>query len=519
MSEARSRVGKPVGTWGVPNKGVLRNMPIYMLPEDALHDSLNVLVRDGDLRVRPGMTTFNSTTLQNRVMGAFNTAVIASGAFQADTFQNDAFQMGAGTSIQLIVGTTRKIWAYFNGVFNDITDTPLTGTDIQHVRMSGLEISNALWTLITNGQDSPRKWNGSDPTVSVAGGTPPAFTDITTIGDRIIGIVPPYKVRWGQALNLDSWPSSNVRVLSDTPDLLVAIRNLGTLGGAVYKNRSIWTVSATGTTDATFFRMDLRSLVAGPSSPAALVEADGSHYYMTPKGRVGMYDGASHRWVADGSWRIVREDIDQDNANRTFAVYEPTFREVFFFYPRKGDGGEIRGCLIVCLPRPAEGIGDHISFPARLESFVSAGTDLRQANEGALVFSASSFLAFNLTEDGPTDEGGQPISGFWQTGLVATPASEPHRVEGIETFAERGGGYGSVSLMPVTSYLLDTQSGDVGAATPLSLETTESVYDPKGVDARGRFLGVRYSFPAFVTLRWKGAIMDARALGVKQQPG
>jgi hypothetical protein len=504
--------------WSVPTRGVLRNLPIYLLPPDALHDSLNVLVRDGALQVRPGMAQISTTSLGSRPMGAYTTAAFALGGFQSDAFQNDAFQVGSDISAIVVVGTTRKIWYLSAGVFRDITDTPLTGGATSHVRMTSLQIGGTLWTLITNGVDTPRKWDGLSAQVQLVSGGPPLFTDVATIADRVVGIVPPYKIQWGQALSLDTWPSINVRLLADTPDSLVAIRNLGTMGGVVYKARSIWSIQPLGTTDASFFRIDLRALVPGPVSPAALVEADGAHYYMTSKGRIGMYDGAGHRWVADGAWGVVRKDLDPGTMVRAFGVYESLFREVWFFYPRQGDNGELRGGVVVCLPRPEEGIEQHIAFPFRMGAFVSAGTDLRLSDEGAMLLTAQSALAFSLSDAAPTDEGGAPISGYWQTGLVPAPEGIEHRIEGIETFAERGPGYGTLTVLPVYSYILDTPSGTQGPGATVDLSQSTPVYDTKGVDARGRFLGVRYSFPASLTLRWRGAVLDARPVGVRQAP-
>lgn len=413
MSQARSRSSQPLGLWGVPNQGVLKHLPIYSLPPDALHDALNVIVREGELRERPGMTQYSTTIFTGRPMGAHNISVLASTAFQVDAFQNDTFQTsGVAGGHGLILGTTQRIYSDDNGVFRDITDTSLLGSAINHVRITSMEIGGLLWSFIVNGVDTPRKWNGSSATVALAGGTPPLFSDVTTIGDHIIGIIPPYQVRWGNALDLDTWPALNQRVLSDTSDFVVAIRNLGTLGGVVYKSRSLWTVQPFGSSEASFFRIELRALIDGPASSAAIVEADGVHYYMTRNGRIGRYDGSSHRWVADGTWGHARNEIDLLNTNRIFGVFEPQFNEVWFFYSKTGNGGDLKNGIVVCLPRPEDGIDQHIAFPFKMGSFVSAATDRRLGQRDAMLFTSTSRLSFSLI--GTSDEGGNPISGSWQ---------------------------------------------------------------------------------------------------------
>lgn len=498
-------------TWFVPRKGVLNNLPIYETPDDALYDGLNVIVRRGVLIPRPGLAAHSPTSILARPMGAFVTTTLATGAFQADAFQNDAFQVsGGGTNVFILAGTTQRVWVFYSDDWHDITGLPLfTGDATNHVRFTGIEISGSIFTVIVNGLDNPKQWDNVSATTSQVAGSPPIFADVTTLSDRIIGIVPPFTVRWGNALSLTSWPALNFRDVADTMDRVVAIRNMGTLGGVLYKENSIWSVIPVGGTDAAFFRFELRGFYKGPASPAAVVDASGSQYYITTTGRIGAWNGTAHEWVADGVWDLIKNDLDPTNMNRAFGVYEPNFDEVYFFYPRLGGGGELKGGVVVQRPRPKDGIRDHISFPLRLSVAVSAGTDLRLESNKALAFRSDTFKS-HFVEG--TIDGDQEYTGFWQPGLAIVPQQAPHRIEEMEVFARRQPGGGTMTIKPVFSNLLDTTGGTLGSAVSVDLAELLKIRDLRGTDIRGRFLGLRHEFSTPIALAWQGSRLTATPL-------
>lgn len=497
-----------VGVWTVPRLGVNREKPIYELGTDEWYDSLNVLLHDAAVRPRPGTVLFNAASLLDRPMGAFSTISLAAGFVQEDAFQNDAFQIGSSVPTStLLVGTTRRIWTFFGGLWRDITGTLLTAGDIHHVRFAAMEISNVIQTIITNGFDPPQVWDGASAAVSAVAGSPPKWSDIAVASDRFVGIVPPYTVRWGNALSIATWPAANARQLADTTDLVRAIRQLGTQGFAVYKDKSIWTGFATGGSDAAAFRFDLRRIVEGPAGPACVVDVDGVHVYLTPTGRVGTFDGAQHQWIADGIWPLIRADIDTGTANRAFGVYDPLTGYVQFFYPRLGESPTIKGLITLIPPREEKGTTKWLAFPGRLVVPVSAGTDRRFDARDVMLLRSDDFKSY--LQDDNVDDAGTAFTGFWQTGLKLMSGLDPFRVESIESFAERGVGYGSLTIKPVTSYALDLPGGTVGAGKVIDL-TSATVKEHKGFDAKGRFMGLRYEFTTPITLRWMMGKMAAR---------
>lgn len=493
----------------------MANLPIDAVPPTALYDSRNILVRKGNLQPRPGLTSFDSTPVDGRVIGAYSAISIVEGAFQDDTFQNDAFQTEANApSSTTVIATPTKMYLRTSSGWQDVTDTPLLAGEDSHARFTSIFLSNVLHVLMTNGVDSPRDLRSDAATISVIAGTPPIFTDWTTLPGqaRVVGIVPPYDIRWSNIADIGTWPALNNANLSGTPDRLVAIRNLGTLGLAVYKTHSIWIGVATGLpTNAAALRFELKGWFEGPASPAALVDAQGVHFYMTEAGRVGAFSGTQHQWVADGVWPLVQDTLDVDRTSRIFGFWEPTRDEIYFIYPRTDDpsADNPRGLVVVLPPRPSEGRESYIAFTGQLGLGLSTAVDLRLNTKDVMAFGAQDHETYKFTGG---DDAGTAITGFWQTGLTKMPGIHPHRVEAIETFAERLAGYGSLTLKPVYSNLLDQPAGSLATGITVDLTDTTSITDLQGVRAKGRFLGLRYEFSSATapTLRWRGARLTGR---------
>lgn len=511
-SRSKSATQNPIGQWPIPLRGVLRNMPIDEIPVDGLYDGKNITIRAGSLQPRPGMTQFSATVLTGRPTGAINTSTLASPAFQQDAFQNDAFQVvGSIPTTSIIVGTTKKLYAYYSGVFNDVTGSPdLTALDSELSRFASIMIGTppVVYVIHTNGRDNPRQWDSTSGTFSVIPGTPapPNWTDVANIGDHIIGIVPPYDVSWMNKLTLGAVPDLNHKSAAETTDPVVAVRNLGLLGGVLYKHRSIWSIIAQGGTEASFFRFDYRGSYEGPCSPAAVCDANGVHYYMADNGRIAAYDGYRHDWCADGVWPLVQAELDTTNLARVHSVYNPEFREVYFYYPRTGDSGESFGMVTLILPRPKDGIVEPIAFHGSVSKAVSASVDLHLDQNKALVFTSATPKAYTM--EGSNDDGTN-FSGSWQPGLQPMPGLAHVKAMNLEVYAERGGGYGTLTFKPVTANLLETSGGTVGAAVSIALTNT-GPGDPQGVGAsvRGRFLGHRFEFTTPITLRYRGMVMS-----------
>lgn len=517
----------------------MRTLPAHELPQDALYDSENMLVRDGELRTRPGMkrNSVSIVTGTGAPTGAFN-------------------YRGYDGSSLIIVGTTAGIYATdgFKWYPNMITALPPNGNAPKHngilqgsldkrSRFTSLEIGTNVYLVHTNGVDPVMAWNGTyDPFRPVAGdpvgptdepGDPkacPKFVDIATLGDRVIGILPPYDMRWGNSLALNKWPELNFKALAETADPLVGIQALGTLGAAVYKTDSIYVCFAgAGTSDASFFRFEFRGYFDGPASAGAIVNVSGVHFYMTPTGRIAQFNGSQHVWIADGIWPQLRERVDPTKGKRIFGYYDVKNHEVWFHYPRKDDAdGLPHGLVVISLPRPGTGKDLLGSFPGHiapnalaarqggspahpvstaLTPTVAVAYRLNDQDPKVAVFDGATATTFyNLGSDplecepdgtqiGEGKDAGEPFDFFWQTGLIPMPDAKDHRIDSVETFTQRNANFGSLTVKPIRSYNLGVQGGEVGRGFELNLEERQTEPHPlKGFDIRGRFHGLRYEF-------------------------
>lgn len=487
-------------------------MPIYQVPPDALWSSANVLVRSGFLQPRPGLTELAATVMSGQPTGMFNAPQLATGAFQADAFQNDAFQVaGSVASSLLMVGTTREIYILQGSTLVDISPTQ-TATVNQLARFTSMALGTpqVIYVIHTNGVDAPLQYDATSAVFGAMTGTPPLWTDVCNISEHIIGIRPPFDILWGNTQVINTWPAANTRVLSDTPDVLRAIASLGVRAGVVYKSNSLWDVVVTGSeTESEFFRFEMRAEVEGPASPAAVVNASGAHVYMTDTGRIGYYNGSRHLWVADGIWPLVQADLDLTNVALIFGAYDPLYRVVVFAYPKTGDSGVCKGWAMVMLPNPKEGYKDFISFHGSSALGLSAGGDLRFNQFKALLATSTAGAQKLYTWEG-ADDAGTAITGHLQTGLLASPGLEFFGVDAYETLALRGAGYGTLTVKPVSSFILGTEGGTVGTGKTLDLTSDTVLGGPKGADIRGRFFGLRYEFTTPLTLRWLGARLAAK---------
>ncbi len=600
-----------LGQWDPPARGVVTSLPAHSLPPDAVPDAHNFFYRDAQGRPRPGLRRAPNTRVDQ-------TTGTPTGAYHTHDFDGRPWVV-VGTTIGLLAwqGST---WRRVSGPVGQSGNAPafagsLHGSLDHPARFTILQIGTKVYVLHTNGVDPPMRWDHVAPLFVPMAGNPvgpdndpgpakpcPFFVDWATVADRVVGILPPYDVRWGQDVSddpdnlgaLSKWPELNYKAMAETPDPLVTIHPLGTLGAAIYKTDSIWTMFPGGTTDASFFRFEFRGFYDGPACPAAVIDASGMHYFMTPTGRIGMFNGSQLAWVADGVWPLIRAQIEPNFVRRMVGGYDPLFAEVWWFFCRRQDtDGYPRGLVILSLPRPQVGrdvlgawpgalaplaqmdvgpatvvtqlpvvfpvvlgvtstagfadagsltfasgltvtyagrtatqftslqgydptkvsVGMTVSQTTRLPLAVTAAVTYRMqdriprlsflpASSGSLLLNLTSEEAGCGPDGRPFGEGmdlNAPFPWDMQTGIRPTPGMTPHRLHAVETFFRRNAGNGSCLYQPVTSYDLSVPLGNRGEPIPIDLET-RAVRPLTGLDARGRFVGHRFSYvPASAT--------------------
>lgn len=474
----------------VPTLGIVRTQPPYAIGPAALWSGDNVIVRDGVLRPRDGLTVLDaSTTFTAPPTGLFGYRTI-------------------GDVATPVLATTQRLYAFQSGAWVDRTQTLQTASPDQVARFTSIVTGTPSVSIVihVNGKDAPQQWDGAAATFTTVAGSPPAFTDVATVADVVVGLVPPYRVQWCASLSGGSigvWPALNRFELADTPDEVVAIRATGPLTAIVYKARSLWALIPTGaSSEARLFRREFLGDYDGPAGPAAVVSANGVQVYMTPTGRVAQVGPNGHRWIAEGVWPVIRDEIDPAYPRRIVGWYHPTVHEVVFAYPRLGDAGACYRLLWLAQSGGA--------FLGTLAVPISAAATVRFADQrDRVVVAGSAAPRQTYTVEGANDAG-TAITGHWQSGLIAWDLTDPTRALAVETLAARGNGYGRITLSVMASQSLADDGHAVGRAVDVDLGTPQDPVRPwVGVESRSRFLGLRYAFSTdtVTTLRWKGAVV------------
>ena len=511
--------------YGIPYRGLWLQTPTYQSPTDSLRACNNVMVRSGILGHRPGYSRFTEAGFAGTPVGAHPYVSITDARAP-------------------IIGTTLGSYQFNGTSWQDITGTPTTGDNIHLKRYTSIVLGAdtdasplKVFVFETNGVDFLRWTSGVGNNFATVGydGVPDSdldqaalFTDITTIADKVIGIVPPYLVRWSTTLmnplmghftfeNSVNWPQLNQHQEASTPDRVVAIRNLSSVSGCLYKQQSMWAISTTGAaSEAAAFRFDLIGMYDGPAGPAAVANCNGSQMRMTLNGRLGFFNGGSHRWVGDGAWPFIRADLNVATAKRIHCWYDPLHDEAWFVYPSISNSNKMTGLVIVTFPKPEWGIENFGVFVGQLAHEMTASTvDRSETEVNRIILGGDETIKRPYLLDPETtahaDDDGEAITGYWQTPMASTPGREPIRLESVETFASRGAGYGQLDLEIISSYTL-ADEGKASILLPVNLELPdEPVRADVGADVRGRFIGLRYSFDADADIvQYKGAVTKAQ---------
>ena len=563
MAEGASQKGDSiVAQWPFPARGVVRSLAENELSPDSLFVGDNLQLFHGECRLRPRIRTPAAITAN---VNAAN-ATLGLGTTVHRRTNGDVFTIVAeGISN----GSVRRLENA--GTWTDIGGgVVFAGSRDDSYRFTSLAFGTPLqnYTFLVRGNQAPYYWDPSlaGGNIVAVPGSPANWKDATTVFDRIIGITDT-EVSWGEILQVDNWPAVNVKSLMETPDYCKAIRPFGNMNVIVFKERSIWKGLGNGEgTSAFSFRWQFAGYYEGPCGVNACDGTPLGYAYMTRNGRVGLYNGTKVDWIADQIWPLIRDDIDQTQVCRVFVRYREANHQVVCLYPRTGDGGRVRGILIIQLPQMESGVDKFACFNGSFEADVAllanAQVDIHCMGEfekdaggtaavvaqlgmvGTRFSSGNGATIYGQWEDltNPVSSGGQHSSLDWnvqayrvtarlQPGLLTSPKSDPHRIEAVEPFLRRGtdvatagvggGAVDTCDVFPVASDTLHTRGGVVGntGTTITDMDgTTPPVKETVGVSDtrvigphRGRFLGFRLDARSDnIALRYLGAIIYAR---------
>jgi len=528
-----------VKTFLPPYKGTWKTLPSHLLPEDVIQDSNNTSLIEGVLRSRPGLLDLDTFQFLDFAVPDPSRTTRISGGIQF---------LDISGSKYLIASSLQNIWTK-----RDIATTwsrigsnyVIQGSPLYNVRLAMLQQGSSIYLLYTNGvQQLTVSTNlqtlSTIPTVQPGSLPAPIARDICISFDRIVVIQPPFTIAWSESINdsflaFTSWPALNQAILTQTTDPLVAIAPLGVLNFVVYKEGNIYCGVAQGGPSSQAFRFEHRGEYEGPCCPNSVVHVNGKHVYMTPTGRIGMFDGSTQEWICDGLWPFLRKDIDRNYKQNVFGVYNYKLSEITFWYPRKGDSGACKGMLCIDLPYPTAGITTFSYFIGTSSFAVSYGLSIRLFKDivSPVVFGASSLLpdtstdvfppkAYLLDEDTYTDST-RPFSCSFSTGIfkpisqvdqgsISQGKSKPDNSgiykPTIELYTTRDNTRGLVDLSPLTSSSLET-SGNVVETDRIDLSLTFP-NEYHGFNETGSFIGLKLEWDASAKVEYKGAEIYVR---------
>ena len=515
MSLVREAGSKAVAHFTTPYRGTWRAVSAHQLTLDAVYDSMNVFIRQGKLRSRPGLSLLNSTAFNSPVLGG-GMAVTPTDKVLVAITKDRCYELPSAATQW--TQTSTGVYAADNNASIDITFTQV-GTNIIGVVASANQLV--------------KQWNigvGISPIVAAQPSTQtiPTAISVCTTGRRIIALIAPHTVAWTSVLSFNDWPALATVNISSTNDSGVCVVSLSNLAFVLYKERSIYLARAQAGSDASAFNFAEPISVEGPAGVHAVVNIHGAHMYMTKNGRIGSFDGTRYpQWIADGLWLFLQGDIDPVYANKIFGVYDYRLHTAIFYYPKIGDSGQLKGMVVINMPlegggilegRPLDQAAIYLgilpaSFLGVSSRPCSYGYEMRFNNtiDRNVLFTADNLNSTILNELAQ-DDSGSPFTSSFQTGLATLPDMVHHQLN-VESWLERADGYGSVTISAVTSDTLESTNGSVDTSNPQIIDLNiNPVREYIGFNIPTRFFGLQYSWDSTSTVQYAGATAYGRAV-------
>lgn len=504
MSLLREPTSRALAQFMVPTKGTQSSVAVHMVPLDALYTSMNVFVRKGKLRQRPGLRPLNATVFVNPIIGG-----------RPITTPTTTMVLAFARDRVYELSDTDTVWTSTLSGSNLVAPS-----DQDTVDVAVLETAGEYMALVAERHSPLHKWTQFPRRYAViTGSNIPNAQSVCIAASRVVALVAPHTVVWSATLDPTNFSALAYAKRAQTGDAGICVRSLSTLAFVLYKERSIHPARAQAGGEDTAFTFAEPLQVSGPAGLHAVVEINGTHVYMTRNGRIALYNGTSYpQWIADGLWLFLQDDIDQRLAYQIRGVYDHRLHTVTFWYPRVAAPYYLSGMVVITMP--FEGIDVAEQGPQRPQAFLgvcrkaithACAVYVASALDRSLLFTATSGTvndAQSFVYDEATNvDGTLAYPCAFQTGLQAMPDAR-HGMFVIETFAERGAGYGSVQVEPVISDSLENEAGTIPSMTAQRVDLAwNPVTDYRGFNKKVRFFGLRYSWTSTSTFRYSGAVV------------
>lgn len=501
---------QPIAQFAVPLKGTLRSSAVHLVPLDAVFDSMNVFLRQGKLRSRPGLFLLNTTIFDGPIIGG---------------------AMAVTPSVKILLAMSKSrlytLQPTDPGWFTDTT-TPLATSDTDTIDICFLETMSQYVAIIANRNYPLKQWSlgsGVSP-ITASTGLVPMAKSVCTAASRIIALVDPHTVVWSATLDHTNWPALAIAKIAQTNDSAIAVRSLGNLDFVIYKERSIYVAKAQPGADSSAFNIKFLQRIEGPAGIHAIVDVGGVHYFMTKNGRIGTFDGSTYvNWIADGVWLFLQNDIDPFYASSIFGVYDYRLHTVTFYYSRYGDDGKQYSMVIINLPLEGDDLQQtsQLGLPVQKRDAVflglsgkpcSFGFEMRfneQIDRSVLFSSTIDDPQSFISSEDARDDDGQAYQCSIQTGCFPLPELK-HGQLSFEPFFERQDQYGVVSVSAVTLDMLENETGTMLPESQLIDLNSNPVREYLGFNKPCRFFGLLYSWSSASIVRYAGTSIYGRTV-------
>jgi phosphotransferase system IIA component len=486
--------------FGIPTRGTMLNRSINTIPPDAVYNSNNIFIWDGKVRARAGLAQLNATLFADRVVG---------GGLAVTPSQNVLLAITKSNLYEL--NSSVNSWNSTSAL-TFTANTPYTVVDT-----AGMETSGQFVVLIASEGFRLKAWESLTHTtaeVVPTTGVVPLAKSVCIVGRRVVTLTPPHTINWSEVFDYHNWNALSYNKLAQTNDNGIAVRSIGSLGLAVYKERSIYVGRVTGKPFGEAFSFGEPILAEGPAGVHAIAGIPQGDMYMTRNGRIGIFSGSSYpTWIADGVWRYLQQVIHPGYAYLIKAVYDYRLHTVNFYYPHIADPATLQGLVVVNLPLEGQDIEGFTGsrpyvFLGRSNLPVTFATELRfagQADRSIIFTSQGSIITSHYQDINAMYDGNMEFQCSMQTGLAAMPQLKHTNVM-AETMLERGNGYGTVTIEPVISYQLAEKDGVI---PDLTAQTINLEFDPVneyiGFNLPARYFGLRYTWSSRSLVRYAGS--------------
>ena len=146
MANFREPNTQPIAAFDIPYSGTWQTLPQHKLPSDVLYNASNIVVRNGSIQARPGLSPYIDSVITG----------VPKGMFQ--------YVNNFGTKIPLLF-TSSHGYKYLNQSWVNITGSNFSSNN--QIRATVLETTGNIVAVITDGVTALKQFDGG------------AITDIT----------------------------------------------------------------------------------------------------------------------------------------------------------------------------------------------------------------------------------------------------------------------------------------------------------------------------------------------------